>query len=516
MFDKVATLGGMWGGKNDHPLANPREMRKILSELPKDNAFKAQDEITGWLESIAGVDDFPADRLYDVAQALEEAAYPHLKRLSREYFQAARLSRSEEKRLWSINYGFWRLLSAAYERCLGRVADRPGAGELPPSVVPVLTARLIAALGAVLKWEQFHYGPMRAALWRPLGQALLAAERVDASEKAVPVIGKTGVTSPVIEYQKVMVFQAASLGSLLPLEIEIAERLIAHFLGGFVFTRTALSDSVYWSDLQVAQPPLRLARMPACATPSQRFIKPAGAHQAMLALLGLLERGGDVPADLDLGGQYQPKLVARVLKHLASYLAPIPPQRKHDRHRVMHRMSVLHGLINAFVVFSGEFGGRPAGLPIESWVVENVSRGGFGAVLGDVPGEWLRVGALIVMQPEGGDNWLIGVVRRYHRESENEARVGIEALSRQANAQEVHVRSASSYGAAATTPVLLLLDGNTAGEVRVILPYGAFSQRESLEYTQEGRSFVLEPVVLLEQTADYELARYRQSVIGIV
>lgn len=516
MFDKVATLGGMWGGKHDHPLVNPREMRKILSELPKDNAFKAQDEITGWLESLAGIDDFPVDRLYEVAQALEEAAYPHLKRLSREYFQAARLSRSEEKRLWSINYGFWRLLSAAYERCLGRVADKPRAGELPSSVLPALSVRLIAALGAVLKWEQFHYGPMRAELWRPLGQALLAAETAEVAEKAVPLVGKAGMTSPVIEYQKVMVFQAASLGSLLPLEIEIAERLIAHFLNGFVFTRSALIDSVYWSDLLLAQPPLRLARMPARATPTQRFIKPAGAHQAMLALLDALARGDDVPAELDLGGQYQPKLVARVLKHLASYLAPVPPQRKHDRHRVMHRMSVLHGLVNAFVVFSGEFGGRPAGLPIESWVVENVSRGGFGAVLGDVPGEWLRVGALIAMQPEGGDNWLIGVVRRYHRESESEARVGIEALSRQANAQEVRVRSASSYGAAATTPVLLLLDGNDAGELRVILPYGAFSPRESLEYACDGRRFVLDPVSLLEQTADYELARYRQSVIGAV
>jgi hypothetical protein len=38
------------------------------------------------------------------------------------------------------------------------------------------------------------------------------------------------MTSPVQEYQKVMVFQAASLDSLLPVEIEMAERLIAHFL----------------------------------------------------------------------------------------------------------------------------------------------------------------------------------------------------------------------------------------------------------------------------------------------
>jgi hypothetical protein len=128
VFEKVATLGGILAQKNEHPLANPRELRRIVSELPKDNAFKDQDEITGWLESLAGIDDFPADRLYEVILAFEEAAQPHLKRLSREYFQAARLSRSEEKRLWSINYGFWSLLAGACERCLNRLADkgRPG------------------------------------------------------------------------------------------------------------------------------------------------------------------------------------------------------------------------------------------------------------------------------------------------------------------------------------------------------------------------------------------------------
>ena len=39
-----------------------------------------------------------------------------------------------------------------------------------------------------------------------------------------------------------------------------------------------------------------------------------------------------------------------------------------------------------------------------------------------------RVQALLALQPEGGDNWLVGVIRRYHRVSEHEARVGIEAL----------------------------------------------------------------------------------------
>jgi hypothetical protein len=514
VLKKVANLGGLFAQKSEHPLADPRELRKVLAELPKDNAFKTLDEIAGWLESLAGVAEFPADRLYEVLQQFEEAAAPHLKRLSQEYFHTARLSKSEEKRLWSINYGFWTLLGDAYERCLQAVSDKPRAGELARSVLPLLTVRLIIALGRKLKWEQFHYGPLSGELWRRLGAALLAAEAADAGGKAVALPGRSGMSTPVQEYQKVMLFQAASLDSLLPVEIEVAERLIAHFLAGFVYTEKVLVDSVYWSDLTLSQPPQRLARMPARAQATQRFIKPGPAHAEMLAMLDSLERGGDVPAEISLGAAYPAKLLVRVLRHLTAYLAPIPPQRQHDRHRVKHRMSVLHGLVNAFVVFSGEFGGRPAGLQMESWVVENVSRGGFGALLSSIPGEWLRVGALIAMQPEGGDNWLVGVIRRCHRETENDARVGIQVLARQAVSVELRIRSASSYAAAAGVPALLLQDGNAADELRVVLPPATYDPRESLEYAEGGRRVSLTPLALLEQTADYEVGRYRRSVSG--
>ena len=176
MLNKVANLGGLFAQKSEHPLADARELRKVLSELPRDNAFKALDEIAGWLESLAGVADFPAGRLYDVLQQFEEVAAPHLRRLSQEYFYTARLSKSEERRLWSINYGFWTLLADAYERCLKAVSDKPSTGAVAKTALPLLTVRLIAALGCMLKWEQFHYGPLRGELWRRLGTALLAAE----------------------------------------------------------------------------------------------------------------------------------------------------------------------------------------------------------------------------------------------------------------------------------------------------------------------------------------------------
>ena len=493
-------------------MATARGLKKIIDDIPRDNAFRALDEVVGWIESLRGANDFPAERLFETVRQLDDVAQPHLRRLAREYLNTARLTRSDEKRLWAINHGFWLQAADAYESCLKIVEQKNKAGELAKQALPMLAARLINALSELIKWEQFHYGPSPELVWRRMGQAFLVAEEHGVASKAVPSLGgRPGMTSPQAEYIRAVAFQAASMDSLLPLEIELAERLIEHFLGSFVFTAVAQVDSVYWVDLVLAEAPQRLARMPTEARPTQRFFKPAGAQAQFKALLTELECGGEFPSEISLGGQFAPRVLIPVLQHLVAYLAPVPPQRSHDRHRVKHRISVLNGLINAFVVFSSEFGGRPTGLQIESWVVENVSRGGFGAQVDSNLGEWMKVGVLLAIQPEGGENWLLGIVRRYHRESDKEARIGIQTLATKASAIECRPRTASSYGAAATLPALLIEEGSQAGEVRLVLPAHSFDLRENLEYQINNRRFLLTPVAQVELTADYEVARYRQT-----
>ena len=63
-------------------------------------------------------------------------------------------------------------------------------------------------------------------------------------------------------------------------------------------------------------------------------------------------------------------------------------------------------------------------------------------------------------------------------------------------------------------PALLALDPQPSGDTLVVLPPATFDLRENLEFTRDGRRQALAPVALVEQTADYELARYRLSVLG--
>src|SRR5205814_9771698 len=131
-----------------------------------------------------------------------------------------------------------------------------------------------------------------------------------------------------------------------------------------------------------------------------------------------------------LGPTADPEAAIDVLRHLAVLWSPEPPERKHARHMVKSRLTIAHGFAGVLEAVgeasaSLDFDQKAA----ESWVVENVSAGGFGAVVPQAKGDWLKVGTLLAMQPDGGTNWVVGVIRRVNRTSPQEARVGIETLS---------------------------------------------------------------------------------------
>lgn len=503
----------LFSSRPDHPLADAKELKRIIAELPLDNAFKAVDDISGWIESLSNADGFGVDLIFDVLRQLDDAAQPHLKTLSRNYLNSPRLSRSEEKRLWAVSFGYWAQFADLCERCLAKIGSKEKGADALKAALPLLASRTVAALGQQVKWVEFRYGPVSHELWRRLGQVYLSAEAGKVANKPLQLYPNVpGATTVAAEYLRVLAFHASSMDSLMPLEIELADRLLAHFLPGFAFTAEPQSHSVYWVDASQAVPPMRMAKLPSAVTPTLRFFSPGSVPKALDELIHNVERG-DTPSDLNLGGQYQPRALLKVLRHLALYWAAQPPLREHARHNVKTRLAVLHGFDDCFPVFAGDAARAGKERTAESWVVENVSLGGFGAAIESLSGEWLKVGTLISMQPEGGENWVLGVVRRFSKESESQANVGIQTLARQALSVELRPR-ASTFSVGSSIPGVRLPEDRVPGEVRLVLPTATFDIRESLEYQSNGRRYLLTPIELVETGADFEIARYRELVEG--
>src|SRR5687768_1966979 len=59
------------GSKVDHPLADPKEAKALVSELPAQDYVKALEEITRWLESLAEAEGFKLERLFEIAELLD-------------------------------------------------------------------------------------------------------------------------------------------------------------------------------------------------------------------------------------------------------------------------------------------------------------------------------------------------------------------------------------------------------------------------------------------------------------
>lgn len=488
-----------------HPLADAVAVRQIIADLPKDNASKSLEELTGWLESLTMSEGLPLVRMLEALRHLDEAAVLCLGVISREYHSVLRPVRREEMRLWGICHAYWAALANACEFLLMLVRHQSGQSRRP--ALAWLTTRLIGALANLYKWKQLHYGPVAPALWQRAGQTLLLAEAHGVA--SVPT-NLPGAITANREYARLMVLHAASLSCLAPAEMDVAEKLVMHFLSRFVISREAEPESVYWADLASSESPQRLARLPKASSASLRFMKPSSAHTVLAELLEGLERGYPLPAEINFGGEIRTCLLLPALRHLVEQLAPNPPLRTAIRHRVRHRMAVLHGLPMAWQVFawrSSGFAGAPDG---ESWVVEDVSSGGLGASLAWRENDWLKIGVLVSLNPEGGDNWLLGCVRRCERFPNGSARIGIEVLGRRVRATDFYLRPPvdGQFARAEVVPGLLIFDGNPENEYRVVLPAGAFNQKESFSCLLDGSNYLLTPIQFVEQGGGFVVARY--------
>ncbi|MGE5639933.1 MAG: hypothetical protein ACM30H_07545, partial [Clostridia bacterium] len=142
----------------------------------------------------------------------------------------------------------------------------------------------------------------------------------------------------------------------------------------------------------------------------------------------------------------------------------------------------------------------------ENWIVENVSAGGFGAVVQQVKGDWLKIGRIIAMQPDGGNNWVVGVIRRVTKVSAQEARVGIQTLSRAPERCVFSMRGTQETGA------LLPAPGLGMGETSVALRAGVFAGGENLESERGGKSYMYLPQGVAERGDDYDIVRFREMV----
>lgn len=475
-------------GKPDHPMADRKEAARLLGELPSQD-LKAIDELSHWYESLSAAQGFKPDERAQRFAMIQDAAQPRLLKLSRDYLasvRSAKGSRAQQNLIWTRVHEYWRQAGQAFAASI----DGKAQAEV------VLGA--LRAFGQQLKWQQLRYGPIDPAVWGQMNRIFALAEA-------------RGMVEAKVHYLRAAMFSAASPDTRPAPEIDLAERIIAELAPAFVMASAPAAALPYWTDLAQPMMPARMTRAPQPSA-SLRFFGPGAALGTLHNLSERLRAKRGLPTELNLAADDDPDTVLGVLRHLAAYWAPAAPERKHKRHSVQSRLTIAHGFDGVLEALGGNpddslnFNPRAA-VAGETWTVDNVSAGGFGALALQAKSDWLKVGALVAAQPDGAANWLVGTVRRVSRISKDEVRVGVETLSRAPAVSQFAVPGTQQQSSG-----VLLPSTPGSGDAAIALRAGVYARGENLESTAGGLQRVYMPQGVAERGEDYEIVRFKEMV----
>jgi len=505
-------LGWIKGTQSDYPLAEDKAARQLVAELPANDSFKSLEELSYWLDSLKGVEDLKLGRQFEIVDLVDQAAKNHQRKLSQDYIAgSARLQKFQEIRIWNTSFTFWKHLGDAYQLCMVRYQAGAGGWGTLKGLLPLIVARALRALALQLKWQLLRYAPVAPRVWEEYGKLFAYAEEKGFAGTRVEVYpGKHGESTVQREFLTGLMLAISSTDSLLPAKLEIAERVVAQFSEFFVLSRQPTKGCHYYTDITTGKGPARMVTR-LQMTPGLRFFGPGSAAQELEKLISVLEADGVVPSNVNLGGIFDPELVLEVLRHLVRYWAPVPPLRSEERHRSVSRISVIHSFDEIVATVSGDTQDIAFDNSAETWTVENESAGGYGALLPQTKGDWLKVGTLLGVKLEHGAAWGVGIVRRLSAYDLKQRYVGIQVFSK--GATVVKLAPVNSGGSANAQDAVLLpsstRDSSGTGEMSLLVRPGVFSETKTYEMQAYERSYLLVPKKLLESGDDFDMARFR-------
>lgn len=494
-------------------MADARRAREIVRELPVHNAAKCCEEISRWLKSLCEAGEFTPERLFENISLLDAAAKEPTRLLMREFSIAA--DAAAQHRLWNTVNGVWRTIADAYGHGVAQCQRGSRRDKTVQRILPVQVARGIRALRKQLTWSLMRYDPPESRIWGELFRLYQVAEAGGFSDTRIEMYRDVhGSGSARQEFAKAIMISASSTLSVPADRQDLAQRLVAHFSIGFRVATSPLLGCNYRVDLAVARAPSRVARGPT-GKPTHRYCSVGEGLNQLEQVISTVIESGSVPWYVNLGGSYPKEIVLGVLEHLRAHWSDTPPARRLSRRPTAASITVVRGLTGILRVV-GANGARVAdagGIPgAETWVVENKSDFGYGAIVPGGRGAWARVGELVGVRSDGLRYWGIGIIRSMTRDQYQQRRVGIQLIGRAAIPVKL-VRPAAvaaANGADGTVSgILLSTTLDEQGEIGVVIGKGLFNARESLEMGVNNMTYPLMPATVIEGGEDYDWAHYR-------
>ena len=510
-----------WMGTQEtaDPMSLLKDTHRVIAALPADDAVAAVAQITEALSAINNSDSLTLEERYDDIYLLDAATVERTRSLLREYLQTSRQMKQRENELWNGAYNCWKELAAAYVICVQRYAadSAAAAGFHKPARVAV--ARAMRALRRQLHWRRIRYSAPVPSIWMGLANLFAYIESEDIEEEMLIYPGET--TTIKREFLKVLVQSSLSSDNLQPPGQDLATFIVSRYSQHFVLSKTPDHGCTHWFDLKDPQPPALLKREPRSGA-DLRYFGAGAAVDALGEALQVIDESGKVPPDLGFTYPIDLSFLTPVLAQIYQDWSGKPLSRQHEREKSSARITVVPGfkeILDALENMAADPLDFTAKANVESWVANDISAGGFGAVIPSTSGDWVTVGSIAGIESEVVGEWAVGIVRRVQRLDDGQQRIGMQVLSRNALGVRVMREDASPVNMRLTQrmplddAILLTQDASAQMDVEALVKdEGRYD--EGNVHMLAGRSVLL--LQIQEVVEKYaSCVRVRFTVLGV-
>jgi hypothetical protein len=532
MFDFSGLINAILRKKSDDPVGNLKSATIWVQELPLADVHRAQTEIVKALASINENKRTPLKERMRVAMYLDEKARGLQAQLCRDFMATMDTPHAPERAYLHTILTFWEEMAIAYQICIRTFAQDPVAKLW--SQIHTVTARAIHYYGMQAKWAHLRYLPVEGTVWRNLNRLCLFAERE--RFEAAPIVlfpDQTVETTCTAEYLHAMLLYLAHPESLLPAQIDLVDRWLDSWARSVTLEHAFRPQrQLYAVNLGDTKPARKLRRN--MLGEKYRYW---GVGLLMVTIEKAVEqlKAGEVPARLGLGEDCRLPACLDLIELVKKRWARQDAERKHERTSKVKVVEVVHGFhdvvaqlkpgpkkkrkpkpageVVGYEVVEHTLGGTALDAvtqtgedalfepSLEHWVMENESASGCGATL-DIGAQPLKIGTLVGLKPDTNRHFLIGVVRRIHKNPAAKTYVGIETLGQTPIPVELHTLPNGKR--AVHTNGIYLLEGGEARQPRsLLLARQEYEQGRILQLKAQGKAYSIRLQQVLEQSDDY-------------
>lgn len=441
-------------GKPDHPIADETEARKLVASLPMDDPAGALGELTHWVVSMNEDASFSAGRRARVLMELDVAAHELWRPVGGEFLapgglplegkdgdpkilQALQQSATEFARGFELSLTEGALRSQWIRANLVAVTLRRGRWLTRKMIL----SRMLHLPGADERWAELHryyHFAVEHQVYRHTTGVLPGVKRKSSAKQ---------------EYIRMLLMDLIRPDRMLGRDIEFAFRILGRIAASVQLEPDALPGALHLVVPEEGKRPIAIGNLPGKPPKSALYIDTSN---ALPRLRALLEHNMDQdPSDPDpsFGMVFTIRERRALINLMLEPLASKPPQRRGQRVPIKSTASVHNGFEAAAKVVpplaqgdTRASGAQPR-LRIELDASEqrarapraialalkgslyDASTSGLGVEVLRRDARWAKLGALVAVCIEPGNDWLVGVLRRMNSDKE-QLRMGISIIAR--------------------------------------------------------------------------------------